>query len=135
MNLMLPALWTAGGIQFAIATANIVVPKKLNYRENLSRLSPVVRKVFITHSFYIVGVILFFAVMTICITSDLDAGNALARFVSAFISEIWLCRVPVQLFYYRREIAKQHPVAHWAFIFSALFLAAVYGLTASGLGS
>ncbi|HYL09715.1 MAG TPA: hypothetical protein VEU31_03175 [Candidatus Acidoferrales bacterium] len=131
---MIPALWTAGGIQLAIAAANIVVPKKLNYRENLSRLSPVVRKVFITHSVYIVGVILFFAVTTLCFASDLAVGNGLARFVSASISVFWFCRVPVQLFYYRREIGKQYPVAHWAFASSALFLSVVYGFAAFGLG-
>jgi len=65
MNLMLPALWAAGGIQLAIAAANVVLPKKLNYRENLSKVSPVVRQIFITHSVYIVGVVLLFAVMTL----------------------------------------------------------------------
>jgi hypothetical protein len=34
------ALWAAGAVQLAIALANFVLPEKLNYRENLTRVAP-----------------------------------------------------------------------------------------------
>jgi hypothetical protein len=132
MRLIPLALWTASGIQFAIAAANVALPRKLKYRENLSKVSPIVRQIFITHSFYVVGIVLLFAVLTLFFPSDLASGAGLGRFLAASISAFWFFRVPVQLFYYGRELRKQNPVAHWAFASSALYLSVVYALAAIG---
>jgi hypothetical protein len=91
-----------------------------------------VRQIFITHSFYIVGIVLLFAVLTLFFPSDLASGAGLGRFLAASISVFWFFRLPVQLFYYGREFAKQHPGAHWAFASSALFLSIIYGIAAFG---
>src|SRR5260370_41546452 len=134
MSLIILALWTASAIQFAIAAANVALPKKLHYHVNLSKVS-IVRQIFITHSLYLVGVVLLFAVLTLFFPSDRASGAGLGRFLAASISVFWFFRVPVQLFYYGRELRKQSPVAHWAFASSALYLSVVYGLAAVGLAS
>lgn len=46
MNTMVPFLWVAGGVQLAIAIANLWVPGILHYRENLAKLPPMARQVF-----------------------------------------------------------------------------------------
>jgi len=49
MRWMIPLLWAAGGVQLAIIAANFVLPKKLSCRENLARVSPMIRSVFLVH--------------------------------------------------------------------------------------
>ncbi len=53
MRTILVFLWLAGFVQVAIASANLFIPKKLNYRENLSRVAPIIRQIFVVHSVYI----------------------------------------------------------------------------------
>jgi hypothetical protein len=42
-------LWLASAVQLLILLANIPLPKKLRCRENLARVSPMIRAVFIVH--------------------------------------------------------------------------------------
>lgn len=61
MRAFLQLLWLAGFVQLAVASANFFLPAKLNYRENLSGISPIIRQIFVVHSVYIVGIVLLFA--------------------------------------------------------------------------
>lgn len=133
MQLMIPALWLAGAIQLAIAAANLALPKKLNYREHLPRMAPVIRKIFVVHSFYIVGVVLIFAIATLLFAPELSSGAGLGRFLAVAICLFWLGRVPVQLFFYGPELRRQNPLAHWAFLSSGLFLSSIYAAAALGI--
>jgi hypothetical protein len=135
MPLIIPALWIAGGIQLAIAAANLALPRKLKYREHLPRMSAVIRQIFIVHSVYIVAIVLLFAVLTLLFTPELSGGTGLGRFLAGAICLFWFSRVPVQLFFYGPELRTQNPVAHWAFVFSGLFLSIVYGVAAFGIRS
>lgn len=80
MRAPLLLLWIAGFVQLAIASANLFLPAKLNYRENLSRVSPIIRQIFVVHSVYIVGVVLLFAAVTFGFTGELASGHGLGRF-------------------------------------------------------
>jgi hypothetical protein len=57
MRHLIPWLWAAGAVQLVIIAANFVVPKKLSCRENLARVSPMIRTVFVVHWVYIVLVL------------------------------------------------------------------------------
>ena len=52
---LLQLLWLAAFVQVGIAFANLFLPAKLKYRENLSRVAPIIRQIFVVHSIYIVG--------------------------------------------------------------------------------
>ena len=127
MRGLLLLLWVAGFVQVAIASANFVLPTKLNYRENLSRVSPIIRQIFVVHSVYIVGVVLFFAVMTFGFARELASGHGLGRFLAASIAVFWLLRAPVQLWYYDAKLRKQNRWGDLALTTAALFLTATYG--------
>ena len=43
MHQLTPYLWIAGGIQLAIAGANLVLPRKLEYGRNLARVDPIIK--------------------------------------------------------------------------------------------
>ena len=123
-------LWLAGFVQVAIAFANVFLPKKLNYRDNLSRVSPIIRQVFVVHSVYIVGVVLLFAGVTFGFAGELASGHGLGRFLAAGMALFWLCRAPVQLLYYDASLRRTNRAGDVAFVTAALFLAGTYGAAA-----
>ena len=109
MKVLIPWLWAAGALQLMIIAANFVVPKKLDCRENLSRVSPMVRTVFVVHWVYIVLVLGIFASLSFWFAPDLAGASRLGRFLSAMIAVFWLLRVPIQLFFYDREMREAEP--------------------------
>jgi len=57
MRTLVPWLWLAGAVQVAIVAANFVLPKKLRCREALTRVSPIIREVFVVHWVYIAFIV------------------------------------------------------------------------------
>lgn len=130
MRSILVFLWLAGFVQVAIATANLFIPKKLNYQENLSRVAPIIRQIFVVHSVYIVGVVLLFAAVTFGFAAELASGRGLGRFLAAAMALFWLCRAPVQLLYYDASLRRTNRAGDVAFTLAALFLTTTYGAAA-----
>ena len=83
MSALLLLLWLAGLVQILIAAANIFLPRKLHYRENLGRVAPIIRQIFVVHSVYIVGVLLLFAALTLGFAPELASRHGLGRFLAA----------------------------------------------------
>lgn len=127
MPTLILALWIAGFVQLAIALANFVLPRKLNYRDNLSRLAPMVRQIFIVHSGYIVVLV---AATSLAFAPELAGGRGLGRFLAASMAVFWACRLPLQLFYYDPELRRSNPVGDVAITVALLFLAATYASAA-----
>jgi hypothetical protein len=134
MRGLLQFLWLAGLVQVAIVSANVFLPAKLKYRENLSRVSPIIRQIFVVHSTYIVGVVLLFAALTFGFAGDLASGHGLGRFLAAAIAFFWLFRAPVQLLYYDATLRRENRWGDIAFTAAALFLAATYGAASFAQG-
>lgn len=130
MRVLLMCLWVAGFVQLAIASSNLFIPKKLKYRENLSRVAPIIRQIFVVHSIYIVGVVLLFAVMTFGFATELASGRGLGRFLAAAMAIFWLFRTPVQLWYYDASLRRTNRLGDAAFTSAALFLTLTYGAAA-----
>ena len=130
MRVLLLSLWLAGFVQLAMAFANLFIPKKLNYRDNLSRVAPIIRQIFVVHSIYIVGVVLLFAVLTFGFAAELASGRGLGRFLAAAMALFWLFRAPVQLLYYDASLRRSNRLGDAAFTSAALFLTITYGAAA-----
>jgi hypothetical protein len=130
MRAILLFLWLAGFVQIAIASANLFIPKKLNYQENLTRVAPIIRQIFVVHSVYIVGVVLLFAAVTFGFATELASGRGLGRFLASAMALFWLCRMPVQLLYYDASLRRSNRASDVAFTLAALFLATTYGAAA-----
>lgn len=130
MSVLIFALWIAAAVQLAIAFANVVLPAMLKYRENLARVAPIIRQIFVVHSAYIVGIVLLFALITFGFASDLASGRGLGRFLAAAIAAFWFCRIAVQLFYYEKALRREHRAGDAAIAVAVLFLAATYAAAA-----
>jgi hypothetical protein len=127
MNALLLLLWLAGFVQIAIASTIFFLPRKLKYQENLERVAPIIRQVFVVHSVYIVGVLLLFAALTLGFAPDMASGHGLGRFLAAGIAVFWLFRAPVQLLYYDASLRRTNRLGDVAFTAAAIFLTVAYG--------
>ncbi|MFZ0785914.1 MAG: hypothetical protein WAM67_08980 [Candidatus Acidiferrales bacterium] len=102
----------------------------MKYRENLSRVAPIVRQIFVVHSGYIVGIVLLFAAITFGFAPDLASGRGLGRFLAASMAVFWLCRVPLQVFYYDAQLRRSNRAGDIAITFALLFLVFTYAAAA-----
>jgi hypothetical protein len=132
MNAMLLLLWLAGLVQILIAVSNLFLPRKLHYQENLGRVTPIIRQVFLVHSAYIVGVLLLFAALTLGFAPELASGHGLGRFLAAGIALFWLFRAPVQILYYDASLRRMNRLGDIAFTSAAIFLTVAYAAAALG---
>jgi hypothetical protein len=125
-------LWLAGAVQLLILLANIPLPKILQTRENLARVSPMIREMFIVHWGYIVLVLGIFATLCFGFASDLAGASRLGRFLSACMAIFWLVRVPIQIFFYDSETRRRNRLADAGFLACFSYLGVVF--TAAALG-
>jgi hypothetical protein len=134
MRFLIPWLWAAGAVQLFILAANVVVPKKLDCRENLARVSPMIRTVFVVHWVYIVLVLTIFISLSFWFAPELAGASRLGRFLSAAIAVFWICRVPIQLFVYDPEIRRKNRLVDLIFLAAFSYLGVVFSIAALGGG-
>jgi hypothetical protein len=133
MRLLIPWLWAAGALQLVIIAANFVLPKKLQCRENLARVSPMIHEVFIVHWVYIVLSLGIFTSLSFWFAPELAGASRLGRYLSAVIAAFWLLRVPIQLFFYDPEIRKQNRFGDVIFLLAFSYLGIVFSIAALGV--
>jgi hypothetical protein len=133
MNRLIPLIWAAGAVQLAIFAANFVMPQKLHCRENLVRVSPMIRHVFIVHWIYILGILAIFSALCFRFAPELAGGSRLGHFLSAAIALFWLPRIPIQLFVYDAELRRRHRLGDIAMLLAIAFVVLVFGAAALGV--
>jgi hypothetical protein len=123
-------LWLMGAAHFLVLVASFQVPSKLNWREELPRLSSFNRKLMYAYGAFIVLTIVTFGVFTIFMHGDLLAGSKAATFFAGFIAVFWLLRLSMDFFYYKHEDwpkGKQFVVGHALLTSLFTFLCLSYG--------
>ncbi len=130
MRILIPLLWIAGAVQLSIAVSNFWVPGILHYRENLIKLSPIVRQVFVVHSIYMVLVLLGFSGLCFFFAPELAEGGPLGRSVSGFLAVFWALRVALQFGFYDKEVRARHRLGDVAYSVAIISLAAVFSVVA-----
>lgn len=133
MRYLIPWLWAAGAVQLVIIAANFVMPKKLSCRDNLARVSPMIRAMFVVHWVYIVLVLGIFASLSFWFAPELAGASRLGRSLSAAIAVFWLLRVPIQLFFYDPVIRRRHRFGDVFFLLAFSYLGVVFGIAALGI--
>src|SRR5713226_6813168 len=71
VTLLVAAIRIAGLIQLADVSANLVLPKKIQCRENLARVSPIMRQVFLVHWLYILLTLVIFGLACLLFAPEL----------------------------------------------------------------
>lgn len=126
MSLLVPAIQAAGAVHLILAAANLVLPRKLEYRANLAKVPPIIRQIFVVHSVYIVLALLIFGGLCLFFARDLAGGSALGRYLSACLAGFWLLRLLLQWFYYDPEVRRRHRLGDVSYGAAVAFLAAVF---------
>ena len=133
MNRLIVLIWAAGFIQLAILAANFVVPGHLNCRENLAKVTPMIRSVFVVHWLYILAILVIFSALCFRFAPDLAGASRLGHFLSAAIALFWLPRIPIQLFVYDRELRRRHRMGDVAMLLALCFIVVIFGVAALGV--
>jgi hypothetical protein len=119
-------VWIAGGLHLLVASVNFFAPRKFRYRENLQKVSPIVREIFIVQNAYIVYFLVVFALLCFLFAADLAGGSPLGRFLSGCLALFWGVRILLQLFFYDRELRRQNRLFDCLFLATYLYLTAVF---------
>lgn len=135
MSMLVKLIWAAGAVQLAIAAANFVLPGKLQVHENLARVTPMIRSVFVVHWAYIVLELTIFSAICIFYAPELASGSGLGRFLAAAMTIFWAPRIPIQLMVYDAELRRQHRLGDVAMVCAIAFCVAVFGTAALRVGA
>jgi len=119
----------AGVLQIALALLHLSFPKRFHWKEELARLSPLNRQIFMVHTFFICLVLMLAGSLSLLAPRSLLERTALAPLVLAGFSGFWAIRLVFQWFVYDRSHwrgSRFNTVMHW--LLSALwaYLALVY---------
>src|SRR5882672_6180057 len=121
----------AGVLQLVVAGANLPLSWMLRFGKEHARLSPIVRQIHQVHHGYIVGMLGFFAAVSLFFAEGLTGDHPLGRLVSVMLAVFWGVRVAVQRTYYDREFLRRHRAGDVAFTLIFTFLFAVYAASAA----
>jgi hypothetical protein len=94
------ALWFAGIGHFVVLIASFQVPYRLQWKQDLRKLTPFNRKLMWVHGGFAVYTIISFGVLTLLLHNEILQGQRAALALAAFIGIYWLLRVVVDFSYY-----------------------------------
>jgi len=132
MTELIPYVWLAGLIHVCMIGAQIPLSRLLHFKENLSKVTPIIRQIFIVHYIYIALYLLTFSVLCLLFAPLLVSGTDIGKSLSGFMALFWILRIFIQLFYYDPEIKKKNRLGHVFFTSCFVFLSLVFTLSALG---
>jgi len=127
---MTRAIWGAGAVQVGIMLANVPLPGRLRVRERLAGVPRFVRQIFYVHWVYIVIVLGLFAALCFAFAAELAGASGMGRFLSGFIAGFWLLRIVLQVFYYDREVRREHRGMDMLYLGSLAVMVVVFAVAA-----
>jgi len=121
----------AGVLLLVLAAAHVFFPKRFHWKEELARLSALNRQIFLVHCFFILLIVVMFAVISLVFGRLLIEPSPLARVVLAGMAIFWSLRLCFQLFVYDTRHWRGSAVntaAHILFSMLWAYLAGVYSI-------
>jgi alginate O-acetyltransferase complex protein AlgI len=94
------ALWLAGAGHFCLLIASFQVPYRLQWKEDLAKLTSFNRKLMWVHGGFTVYTIIAFGVLSLVLHGELMRGERAALALAFFIGCYWLLRIIVDFAYY-----------------------------------
>ena len=129
-QLILTLLKLAGVLQIVLCVGSLAIPKLLNWKGELSKVSTIIAQMFWTYAGYILVINLSFGLISFFGAEELLGKTFLAKSVSMFIFLYWLTRVIVQFFYFDTKSAPQgmiYRAGEVALVMLFVFFTVVYG--------
>lgn len=120
----------AGYLQIALSIGSLVIPKLLNWKSELNKVSKIIRQMFWTYAGYILVINLSFGLVSVFGANELLEKSFLSKLISVFIFLYWLTRIIIQFFYFDTKSAPQgliYKVGEVALVALFIFLTIIYG--------
>src|SRR5262245_42479240 len=89
MSLWSTLIFVGGILHFCLLSAGAMVPGKLDFRGELSKVKPMLRELVWTYYVFIALCIVGFAVLSVAMPVTLASGSPLSRAVCGFIAAFW----------------------------------------------
>lgn len=103
----------AGLLQILLVVGSLLIPKLLNWKQELSLVAPLIRQMFWTYAGYIMMTNLSFGILSMLAPEALTDQSLLAAAVSLFIGFYWTARIMIQFFYFDRASAPKGWIYFW----------------------
>lgn len=97
------ALWLAGIGHFCLLAASFQVPARLNWKEDLAKLSSFNRKLMWVYGVFMVFIIISFGTLTLLLHSEMLRGDRSALALAIFIGSFWSIRLIVDFLVYKHS--------------------------------
>jgi hypothetical protein len=133
-DLLLFNLRAAGVLMAGLAALNLFVPRRFNWRAELSRVSLLNRQIFEVHAIFLILTLGLFAALLLTSADALLERTRLARAMLLGLTVFWGLRMVMQWFYYSPEIWRGHRFhTRMHVLFSGLWIyfTAVFGAALS----
>jgi hypothetical protein len=102
---LIPTLIVLASIgQLLLSVASLAIPRVLNWRQELTAVSPLTRSLFWTYAAYTLGIHICFAAISILAPHELARGDVLATAITGFIALYWGVRLVLQFTWYDRTV-------------------------------
>ena len=125
---IVPYIRIAGVLQLLVAISNLFAARMFRYRESLRTVPAHVAEVFIVQNVFIVFTVVGIAGMCFAFAEELAGASLLGRSVSGFLSIFWCGRLMFQLFFYDRELRRQHRAFDVLFLLAFAYLVVVFAI-------
>lgn len=119
----------AGGLQLALALLHLAFPRRFQWKEELARLSPLNRQIFLVHTFFICVVLVLIGALSLFAPGALLEPTRLSRLVLGGFAAFWGLRLLCQWFVYDPALWRGQALntaVHILFSLLWLYLTAVY---------
>lgn len=127
---LIAALQLAGIGQFVLVVASIAIPRCLQWGEGLKSLRPLLRQLFWTYAVYVLGVHLFFGIVSVMAAEELVRGSVVSTALCVLMMVWWGARIGIQFCYFDcSDIAPTvfNRLAKVGLVSLFVFLTLVYG--------
>ena len=122
--------------QIALAVLSFFLPRILKWQADIARMSPLVRDVFVIHSWFISLTLLIWGALTWRFASEMaHAPTDLSRWLCGAVAVFWGIRCVLQWLHYDRSHWRGIPsrtVMHWTLFVGYALWTAVYAMAATG---
>jgi hypothetical protein len=128
--LILTLLKLAGVLQIALSIGSLAIPKLLNWKTELSRVSTIIAQMFWIYAGYILVINFSFGLISFFGAEELVSKTFLAKAISLLIFLYWLARIIIQFFYFDTKSAPQgriYKLGEVALVILFVFFTIVYG--------
>jgi hypothetical protein len=120
----------AGVGQILLCLGSLFIPKLLNWKSELRKVSPLIREIFWVYAAYILTTNFSFGLLSLFAPARLMDGSVMALCVSAFILLYWGSRLVIQFTLFTKHAPKGriYTLGEIGLVSSFIYFTAVYAL-------